>query len=361
MTELRVLGLLSGSSLDGLDMGLCRFALRTDEPARPVADWSLERVHTVSFDSVWEARLRHAHTLSGRELWQLHVDFGHWMGARARAFIQDQPVDLISSHGHTVFHDPERRFTTQIGDGAAIAARSELPVVDQLRSADVARGGQGAPLAPLADVYLFPGYEAYLNLGGIANLTIQKAGQLTASDVGGANQVLNALAAEAGLAYDEDGRLARAGHPVRELWQQVDALPYFRQPAPKSLDNDWVRTQQWPIYERSTHSVADRLHTACRQLAGQIGYQLREAFPADQPVRVLVTGGGAFNGFLMDCIREAAPATVEFHIPDPTVVAFKEAALMALAGALRWVGLPNCFASVTGADRDTVNGAVYLP
>lgn len=354
---------MSGSSLDGLDLGLCWFQLRTDRPAEPVLNWRMERTVTIPFSAQWRQRLQEAPEVSGRVLCRLDTDLGHWMGTQAHQFLGKTPVDFISSHGHTVFHFPAEGYTIQLGAGAPLAAQSGLPVVSQLRAADVAHGGEGAPLAPLADRYLFPGFDAYLNLGGIANLSYRTPQGFVACDIGGANQILDALAMEAGLAYDDRGALARSGQLVPPLLASVEALPYFTQAPPKSLDNGWVRNELWPHYQRATAPVADRLHTACRQLALQLGQALHMAFPepASNPRQLFVTGGGAFNDFLVECIRDALPPHIRIYLPQPKVIAFKETALIALAGALRWFGIPNSFASATGADRDTCNGVVYLP
>lgn len=362
---IHAVGLMSGSSLDGLDIACCRFELETD--SGQVEDWSLTATQTVSFEPEWRARLQHLPELSGLELAEAHINFGRYMGKLLQPFLRKlpTPVDLIASHGHTVFHYPDRQLSLQIGDGAALAAVTGYTVVDNFRAMDVALGGQGAPLAPLADKHLFPGYHFYLNLGGIANISARSEDGFIAFDIGGANQVLNALAAELGLEYDENGEIAAGGRLRPALLEQADALPYFQQPYPKSLGNDWVQEQLLPVYRVAGYPVADKLHTACLQLARQTARSLkrtleREPMPAP-PYRMLVTGGGALNDFLLRCIREEAEkaAPLELVVPEADIIAFKEAALIALMGALRLEGLPNCLASVTGARRDAVGGAVH--
>jgi anhydro-N-acetylmuramic acid kinase len=363
---LHVLGLMSGSSLDGLDLAFCRFELRT--PATPVSlvDWAVLAADTVSYPAEWIDRLRSAPTLPGRELWRLHTDLGRLYGTWSARFLAEQrPVaDLISSHGHTVFHFPAAGFTTQLGDGAAIAAQTGIDTVDQLRSADVALGGQGAPLAPLADRYFFPEYPACLNLGGIANLSVRKDNTYLAFDISGANQILDALAQEQGLAYDAGGALARRGRFRAELSRQLAALPFLAQAYPKSLDNGWVREQQWPIVRDFPAPTEDRLRTFCEHLAEQIAAHLRrveqrEGLPATN-FRLLATGGGVHNTFFMECLQRACGSEVAIVVPPAPLADCKEAAFIALAGAFRLLKMPNSFASVTGARADAINGALYV-
>lgn len=363
---------MSGSSLDGLDLAICRIVLPSDD--EKASSWSILAAETDPYPPTWQARLRSAPALPGRELWRLHADFGRWVGQRTKAFLAQYPSwqpTLIGSHGHTIFHDPEQRFTTQIGDGAAIAEATGLPVVTELRGADVAAGGQGAPLAPLADKYLFPEYSAFLNLGGIANLSVRQAGgTYLAGDISGCCQVLDRLAAREGLPYDADGQLAQQGtlHPATAA--KIAALPFHDLPYPKSLDNGWVREILWPVIGKTDLSTADALRTFTVWLANKIVTDLLAVKGADAGAKenprskVLVTGGGARNTFLVDMLRlsqEEIGAGFDFVVPDETTADFKEAALIALGAALRVSGRPNALASATGAPRDTVNGALYLP
>ena len=356
---------MSGSSLDGLDLAFCRFDLQPQRPGRLLAAWELLAAETRPYPAEWRDRLRDAPTLDGRGLWQLHAELGQLYGAWSTDFLAQQAIraDLISSHGHTVHHFPEAGFTTQIGDGAAIAARTGVATVDQLRSADVALGGQGAPLAPLADRYFFPEYPACLNLGGIANLSVRKGDTYLAFDISGANQILDRLAQEKGLAYDADGQLARQGKFRGDLAKQLDALPYLAKAYPKSLDNGWVRDQQWPIVRDFPASAEDRLRTFCEHLAGQIAAHLRRVRTREglspTTLRLLVAGGGVHNGFLMECLHRACGSDVAIVVPPARLADFKEAAFIALAGAFRLLELPNSYASVTGARVDAINGALH--
>ena len=366
--EHHVLGIMSGSSLDGLDLAVCRFVF-DPEQKNPVSTWEIVAAETDPWPPTWKARLRSAPALPGRELWRLHTDLGRWIGQRARAFLagySGPAPTLVGSHGHTVFHDPELGFTTQIGDGAALAEVLKTDVVTELRGADVAAGGQGAPLAPLADKYLFPDFDAFLNLGGIANISVRRAdGSFVAGDVSGCCQVLDRLAAREGLAYDDGGALAARGSLVPDLATAVSALPYHALAYPKSLDNGWVTDALWPVLATAEVAVPDALRTYSVWLADKIATDLGAAAGARKGTksRVLVTGGGARNDFLLrmlNATQEENLGGFEFVVPDPTVADFKEAALIALAALFRREGIFNALASATGAERDTVNGALFL-
>lgn len=358
------IGLMSGSSLDGLDLAACTF----DMDGSQVASWELIHGETQPFSEEWQERLRRLPHADARSLASAHTELGRWMGARTHEFIERLRVrpDLVASHGHTIFHFPVEHFTTQIGDGAAIAAACGCPVVCDFRTSDMAFGGQGAPLAPLADKLLFSQYDVLLNIGGIANITCNLNGHFTACDVGGANQILNALSWTLGLPYDDGGQLAASGQYIPALAEAMDALPYFSWPPPKSLGNDWVQEYQTQPYLQWPAPVEDRLHTACRQLARQTAVAIQRIFQSGSfsrpSYRILATGGGAYNTFLTKCIMEECNALVgdfSLELPDAGIINYKEAILMALMGVLRVMGLPNCIAGATGADRDAVGGAVY--
>lgn len=365
---------MSGSSLDGLDFAICRFRLAEGGPFA-VAEWEILAAETDPYPPTWKARLRSAPALPGRELWRLHADYGRWTGRRAAAFLAKYPAlepELAGSHGHTIFHDPARGFTTQIGDGAFIAQILGLKTVTEFRSGDLAAEGQGAPLAPVADKYLFPQYDAFLNLGGIANLSLKTPqGEYLAGDISGCCQVLDRLAARAGLAYDDEGKLAAGGSLAPALAPKLDALPFHDLSYPKSLGNAWVRESFWPLIDEMGLPAADALHSFTLWLAEKIARDLERAdtdcsakTTASTTKQVLISGGGARNTFLVDQLRatqkEENPR-FNFLVADRTIGDFKEAALMALCALLRTKGQTNSLSSATGAKRDSVNGALYLP
>lgn len=353
---------MSGSSLDGLDIAYCRFEWNGTQ----VLSWDIEASTTVAFPDNWIDRLKAAPESRGLELMETHVHLGHWMGDQVHTFTQDLALrpDFVASHGHTVFHEPSKGFTCQIGDGAAIAAETNLPVICDFRSSDLAFGGQGAPLAPLVDQYLFEEYPICLNLGGIANVSVHFNEAYIAFDTGPANQVLNALAQKAGKAFDENGQLASSGRVIPSLLRKVDAQDYFYQPPPKSLSNQQV--QLWTqMYLHFQASVPNLLATACEQTAKQIAKQLRPFISNLQgrnTIQMLVTGGGALNPFLMQRIRaHCLPLGIQVVLPERTVIEYKEALLMALLGLLRIERKANSLASVTGASQDSLGGALYEP
>ena len=353
--------------MDGLDIAHCRFTVEPENRGSEIADWSILEAETLPFSEEWRERLTGLPTSSARELALAHANFGHYLGTLVARFLEKHGIEpaLIASHGHTIFHYPEEGMTLQIGDGAAIAAVAGYPTIDNFRMQDVALGGQGAPLAPIADKLLFPGFDLMLNLGGIANVTVKTPERYVAFDIIGANQALNALAALRGLPYDDGGQLAASGKPAPGLLEKMEQLDFFRKPYPKSLGNDWVRDFMVKPYLAYDAPLEDKLHTACLQVARQIARDLaqvleREKLPARQ-YRMMATGGGAFNTFLMRCIREECEKVCSLAIeaPAPEVAAFKEAALMALMGVLRVANIPNCLPTATNAARPAIGGAIH--
>lgn len=344
-----VIGLMSGTSLDGVDLAYCVFHHQVS--------WEYEIIHatTIDYPKAWKQRLQQAGTLSGEALALLNVEYGHYLGAILQDFIQtiNRKPQFISSHGHTVFHQPEKKFTLQIGDGAAMAALTRIPVVNQFRNMDVALGGQGAPLVPIGDALLFRDYDICLNLGGIANLSYEQHQQRKAYDISVCNMALNTLAASFGQFYDKDGDTARSGKMSENLYKQLNALDYYKQSFPKSLGMEWFDTFFAPIIEKNDDRVEDQLYTICKHIAHQIA---RVVNPLQQK-NMFVTGGGAWNTFLIDCIKEAVNVAVV--IPDAHIVNYKESLIFAFLGVLRMMHLPNCLHSVTGAARDHAGGAVY--
>ena len=361
------IGLMSGSSLDGLDIAFCQFEGAVSPGGFALSDWRLLKADTLPFSAAWVERLRLLPAANGLALIKAHVEFGHCLGDLVNRFftqkkVRGSSIDFIASHGHTIFHDPAAGFTLQIGDGAALAASTGCQVVCDFRSSDIAHGGQGAPLAPMADKVLFPGYDFYLNIGGIANITCHHDEKFVAFDITGANQVLNAIAAELGLSYDEGGKLAASGQILPTLLEQLNSLPYFSAPYPKSLSNQWVQEHLVATCRQYPAPAADRLRTACQHVAEKLADSIRQIKAAEnlkkENFRMLATGGGVLNHFLMECMRQACGA-VEIVMPDEDTVNYKEACLMALLGLMRLEGLPNCIASVTGARQDAIGGAVY--
>ena len=358
LTECSIVGMMSGTSLDGLDIACCRFSMKDKQ----LLQYEILRAETVPYPDFWEQRLRALDAdTPALELAMAHVELGHWMGRQLHDFVKRNRLhsDAAASHGHTVFHQPENGMTLQIGDPAAIAVESGLPCIADFRSGDVALGGQGAPLVPIGDIRLFGEYDACLNIGGISNISFRsKVGEkrLMAFDVAPANMVLNFLARREGQPYDRDGEMAASGKVLPELLEKLESLPYYRQPAPKSLGKEWVEQCFLPLLPLEKATTADLLETVTLHIARQIASVCNENGLSS----VLLSGGGAKNGHLRACLQQCAPQSC-FVLPSEEVVDYKEALVFAFLGLLRLTESDNCLQSVTGASRNHCGGAIYLP
>lgn len=346
---------MSGTSLDGLDMALCD--MRDD-------GFSLLAAATVPNTDAWRRRLSSLEEASALEYAKANVELGHYFGLQINAFLDGKAVrpQLVASHGHTIFHQPcslgldgntPYGLTTQIGDGDAIAAVTGLPVVSNFRTLDVALGGQGAPLVPIGDELLFPQYDACLNFGGIANISYRDGSKRVAFDISPCNMALNRLALRLGLAYDPEGSNARRGHSHSCLMARLNDLSYYAEPGPKSLGKEWFVSQFWPLVEAAALSPEDALATVTSHVALQIARVLER-----QRIKtLLVTGGGAFNSYLLELVGQYCP-TVTITVPDVDIINYKEAIIFALLGYLRVNGRVNTLASVTGARRNSIGGTL---
>ncbi len=360
------LGVMSGSSLDGIDFALCRFKCG-DEGEKIVLDWEIVEAETFELSVFWEERLKKAYLSSAKELWLTHVTFGKYIGDLANTFLKRTSIkpDFISSHGHTVFHEPQNHMTLQIGHGSYIAAITGYPTICDFRSTDVALNGQGAPMIPVAESLLFSEYPLCLNIGGIVNVSARVDHHYIAFDVSPANQVLNKLASMSGQAFDQDGLTARKGVLQPELILELNKLDYFNGQYPKSLDNNWIMKELWPIIKSFDYSPEDKLNTFCNFIAERISQEIKHICLKEDTdfhgQSMLVTGGGAYNQYLMECIAEICLNENGIHvsIPPKQIVEFKEALLMALAGLLRVKNIPNMMATVTGASVDNIGGCIY--
>lgn len=356
----RAIGVMSGSSLDGLDIAFVEF---TENGGK----WSFEVLNTAcySYSPAWATRLQTATSLSAVDYQLLHAEYGHYLGEQINKFIDEHQlhykVAVVASHGHTSFHLPAKKMTAQLGDGAAIAAVTQLPVVSDLRNLDVALGGQGAPIVPIGEKLLWSEYDYYLNLGGIANISVNDTAGYKAFDVCPANRVLNMLAAKVGKEYDKNGELAAEGKKIQSLFDQLNELAYYSLPFPKSLSNEFGTEVIYPIIEKSGCSVADSLRTYCEHIVAQIASAISAANGKAASSKLLVSGGGALNSFLVSVLKdELSKQNIQVVLPDETIVNYKEAIVMALIGVLRWRQEYNVFSSVTGASRDSVGGALWM-
>jgi anhydro-N-acetylmuramic acid kinase len=357
----KVIGLMSGSSLDGLDIAYVHL-----EEVRGSWSHTVHCAECIAYTEAWTHQLATATQQPVADFLRLHTAYGHYLGVQIREFIEKydlvHKVDFIASHGHTVFHEPSARTGFQLGAGAAIAAETGLPVICDLRALDMAFGGQGAPIVPVGDRLLFGGYDYLLNIGGIANLTVKRDDALLAFDVCPANQILDAFARKAEQPYDADGKLAASGVLLKGVLHELNQQPYYRMPAPKSLGNEAARDMIFPHFYESEHTPEDMLHTMVLHIADQVIAAVQQHPVETEAPQMLVTGGGALNNFLVERIRAALePSKVTVVVPDTETVLYKEAIVMALIGALRWREEVNVFSSVTGASRDSSGGALWIP
>lgn len=354
--EYKVLGIMSGTSLDGLDLAFCSFRIQNG-----TYTFRIEQASTIPYSAEWQLRLSGLVNASGLELTQAHTDLGLYIGTEARKFIDAHHLkpDLIASHGHTIFHQPQKGFSLQIGDGYPLMLSSGCRVVNDFRSLDVALGGQGAPLVPVGDALLFAEYDFCLNIGGIANVSARHQQQRIAYDICPANMVLNYLSRQAGRDYDEGGKMAAAGQLHKGLLEELNRLEYYQQSFPKSLGYEWVAAEVFPLLEKYSLPAEDILHTFCHHIARQVHNALRP-LAGDGPMRLLATGGGAYNTYLIGLMKqELASLDIALVVPDNDLVEYKEALVFALLGILRMRGETNCLASVTGASRDSCGGIIY--
>jgi anhydro-N-acetylmuramic acid kinase len=346
----RAIGLMSGTSLDGVDIAACEFWQENTQ-------WSYKIIeaHTYKFSPEIFTGLENAPQLSALELAYLNVKFGRFLGKLVHSFIAKYKFtpDFIASHGYTVFHEPEKALTLQIGSGAEIAARSGIKTICDFRTSDVAHGGQGAPLVPIGDALLFGTYDACLNLGGFANISYTKEDRRLAFDICPVNFLLNPLAQKLGSAFDNKGELGRQGEIDSALLYNLNALDFYTASGPKSLGREYVESSILPLFSSATSN-----YNLLRTCYEHISTQLATTINAMTAKQVLITGGGAYNSFLLELLQ--AKTKAKLVIPDPELIDFKEALIFAFLGLLRLHEKPNCLASATGASIDTIGGSVYL-
>jgi len=342
---------MSGTSLDGLDIAFCRFTVDKNE-------WSYEiiKAETKPYSESWKKAFLSLETADALTFQQTHSQYGHYLGRVVSDFIVKNgiKVDFVSSHGHTIFHQPEAGFTAQIGDGASIYAETNIPVVCDFRTTDIALGGQGAPLVPIGDKLLFSNYDACLNLGGIANISFTKNNEINAFDISPCNLVFNRIARLHNIEYDENGNMAASGNVNDDLLNALNDLDYYHLQTAKSLGKEWIDEVFFSVVKNHAHiNDVDLMATFSAHFAQQIAETINRSNAAN----ILLTGGGAFNTHLINNIKKLTKA--EIKIPDAQTINFKEAIVFALLGALRVNNFNNALKSVTGASRDNIGGALY--
>lgn len=341
-----IIGIMSGTSLDGLDLALCQFSEHEGK-----TKFKLLASETIKYDKHWQNLLATVFEAKAEDYFVLHQQYGKYIADNVNYFLikHNQKTDYIASHGHTIFHRPELGFSTQIGCGATIAANTKVSTICDFRSLDVALNGQGAPLVPIGDRDLFHRYESCLNIGGIANISFTKNGITTAYDICIANMALNYLAQHQGKVYDENGHMASMGNLNHMLLNQLLSLETNH----KSLGREWFNEQFLPVLNAYSISTEDKLATCVEYCATKIGNCLSE----NNINTVLVSGGGAYNFYLIERLRNMFSGTIE--IPVDEVIQFKEAIIFAYLGYLKIGNKYNALASVTGAKQNSIGGCIY--
>jgi len=340
----RVVGVMSGTSCDGLDLAFVEYA-----QSGKMWSYSILDTTTIQYSDEMRQKLKEAHHLSGLELSLFDFEYGRFIGEHINRLVRGilRKPDIIASHGHTVFHEPKIGLTRQIGHGQAIAEKTGIKTVTDFRTKDVLSGGQGAPLVPVGDKLLFPEYAYCLNLGGFANITLNQKWSLTAFDVCPVNMALNYLCPP----FDDNGRAGSRGKVYVPLLDDLMRLKYYKEPPPKTLGREWFESVFLPALKKHEIPESDILRTVYEHIALQIAAKL------EAEKLVLVTGGGAYNNFLTELITKRSASKI--IIPEPQLIEFKEAVIFGLLGVLRILNLPNCLASVTGAKQNICAGIIY--
>ena len=344
-----VVGVMSGTSLDGIDFAYIKITVKPTYSAQIIT------AKTQSYPDFWVEKLQEAVHYNANDLQELNASYTQYLGTAIHQFIEKNKIsrdhiDAVCSHGHTILHQPDQGYTLQIGNLPAIADIVKCKMVCDFRVQDVALGGQGAPLVPIGDQLLFPAYDYCINLGGFANVSMQKNEARIAYDICAVNTVLNTYAQQLGKTYDDGGAFAKAGTVNISLLDDLNALPFFKKSPPKSLGIEWVQEHIFPLLKKYAIQPKDVLATFTEHIAQQLANQIKENSA------VLITGGGAYNTYLIGRLQALKKCKV--IVPDNVLVEYKEALIFGLLGVLKLEGENNCLASVTGASRDHSSGVV---
>ncbi|MCH7414042.1 anhydro-N-acetylmuramic acid kinase [Belliella sp. R4-6] len=348
--QYHLIGLMSGTSGDGLDIAYCKFTKS--------AEWKFEILEseTIPFPEKLEKELFNSHLMSSLELNVLDVGFGKWMGEVTKTFVSKHQLEVqaIASHGHTVFHQPQKGLSLQIGNGWAMHVASGLPVINDFRMLDVQLGGQGAPLVPIGDKLLFRDFDYCINLGGIANISMEEGDQMKAFDICPFNLLLNHYAKTLNMPYDKGGNIARSGKIASEILRKLNAHPYYNIKGAKSLGREDLDGFFEILESDDAVDTKDKLRTIIAHTVQQI----KLVIPISKG-KILLTGGGAFNTFFVEELKNELGTEILIPESDPDLINFKEAMIFAFLGVLRLRNENNCLASVTGASNDSCGGMIF--
>jgi anhydro-N-acetylmuramic acid kinase len=346
-----VVGVMSGTSLDGVDLAHIQFQIKNQKWT-----FAILESETVGYDSAWVQTLKQAVGFSESDLKKLNSDYTKLLATIISSFIHKhniQNLDAVCSHGHTILHQPQNGFTLQIGNLPEIASLINQTVVCDFRVQDVQLGGQGAPLVPIGDQILFSDYDYCMNLGGFSNVSFDANRTRIAFDISPVNTVLNFYANQLGLDYDDKGKISSTGSSNSDLLQKLNVLDFYTKKHPKSLGFEFVKEIVLPIIESFKIKIEDKLNTFTEHVAQQIASALPK-----KSGRLFVTGGGAYNDFLIERIQFYLP-DMAIIIPEKKSLEFKEALIFGLLGVLKLRNEINVLSSVTGAKNDHSSGVVY--
>lgn len=342
---------MSGTSLDGIDLVYAEFEYNST--------WEFEIIfaETMPYTAEWVNRLKDLINYSVEDLQNLDIKYSEYLCSVISKFIQKnriEVIDFISSHGHTALHQPQQGLTYQIGNLQVLSDILKRKVICDFRVQDVDFGGQGAPLVPIGDHLLFSEYDYCLNLGGFANISFVKNNTRIAFDICPVNIVLNHYVSFLDLEYDDRGIQASEGNISIALLDDLNRLDFYNLSPPKSLGFEWVKKFIFPLIDTYKLSVQDILRTVVEHIAFQIISVLSE-----RNGTVLITGGGAYNDFLIS--RISSLSKLEIIIPEQNLIEFKEALIFGFLGVLKERNEVNCLGSVTGAKTDHSSGKILLP
>ena len=348
-----VIGVMSGTSLDGIDLSHIKFHLNDSK-------WTFEILEseTIGYSQSWINNLKSAVDYSETELEKLNAAYTKLLATIISTFIEKHKIenlDAVCSHGHTILHQPQNGFTLQIGNLPEISSLIKQTVVCDFRVQDVKLGGQGAPLVPIGDRILFSEYDYCMNLGGFSNVSFEQNGARIAFDISPVNTVLNYYANQLGFDYDDKGNISRIGKGNKNLLNELNSLAFYRGKFPKSLGFEFVKEIILPLIEKYKIPTEDKLHTFTEHIA----FQIEQALPVKKG-RILITGGGVYNDFLMERMQSYLPE-MEIIIPSSEILEFKEALIFALLGVLKLRAEINVLSSVTGTKMDHSSGKIYFP
>ena len=349
MDKIEVIGVMSGTSLDGLDLCHVIFDLEN------LSDFKIANCLSISYNSKIFEKLHNIVEKKSKEINKIDIEYGTFIGESINKFISDfnlKEINLISSHGHTVFHQPDRGITLQIGNGEIINKMTGIKTVNNFRAQDLSLNGQGAPLVPIGDKILFSKFKYCLNLGGFINLSIKYDNQITAYDICPLNTVLNFYSKKIGFEYDENGILSSGGKINRNLFHQLNSISFYSKKNPKSLGIEFVIDKIFPMIDSYKISEEEAMATFVNHAAFQISKNINDS------EKVLLSGGGTYNNNLVDILRNEY--NINIYIPNKQIIDFKEALIFALLGVLRIQNKTNCLKSVTGAKKDHSSGDIYF-